>query len=95
MLTRKHLLLSAILIFTVGLLCSCGEEEAISGGGALSLLTIAPSSATVEVGKTQGFSVTAHYSDGSNSSPIASWSVTGGIGTIANIGLNTTVPTFF
>jgi hypothetical protein len=80
-------LLLFLLLVAVGL-GSCGEDEVVNGDGTLTHLTVSPSSATVEVGGTQVFSVTAYYDSGSTSNPFASWSVTGGIGSVQSIGLN-------
>jgi len=84
---RNTYLLLLFLAVVVGLV-SCGEDEVVNGGGTLSYITVSPSLVTMEVGKTQAFSATAHYDDGSSSSPSASWSVTNGIGTVQTIGLN-------
>ncbi len=85
---KKTYLLLLLFFVAVVALGSCGEDEVVNGGGTLSYLTVSPSVATVEVGKTQVFSATAHYDDGSTSNPSAGWSVTGGIGSVQTIGLN-------
>jgi hypothetical protein len=78
------LLLGALSVLIV---LSCGEEVT-TGEKTLTGLNIFPSSASLEVGSTQSFAVTASYSDGTTSFPVASWSVTGEIGTIEAVGLN-------
>lgn len=70
------------------LVLSCGEETDLNGDGTVTSLAVSPSTATVEVGATQAFSATAHHSDGTTSNPSASWSVSGGIGTLTSVGLN-------
>lgn len=88
----KKAYLGSVLFFLI-VACSfvvlgCGEETLETGGKTITLLSILPTSASLEVGQQQAFSVTATYSDGTGSSPSASWSVTGGIGSITVVGLN-------
>ncbi len=88
---RKFFFGIIILLLALGsslLFMSCGEQEEGLNGKSVRSLSISPASATVEIGKTQVFSVTAEYTDGTTGNPQASWSVTGGIGDITVIGLN-------
>lgn len=78
------IVITACSLFALG----CGEEASETGGKTITLLGISPSSASLEVGQQQVFYATATYSDGSSSTPSASWSVTGGIGSITVIGFN-------
>ena len=52
----------------------------------MSSLSISPASATLRVGSTEAFSATAHYSDGKTALVIASWSVSGAIGSMTASG---------
>lgn len=88
---KKSLLLIFVLLLGVWGWYGCGdlpeEEEA---GKTLSSISVSPASATLEVGGTQAFTVSAHYSNGTISLPTASWSVSGGIGTITSSGSSAT-----
>ncbi len=87
MIMKKSLLLIFVLLLGAWTWYGCGDipEEEIAGA-TLSSISISPSSATLEVGDTQLFTVTAHYSNATTTSPQADWSVTGDIGTITSPG---------
>jgi|GEM_PF-1475578 len=88
---RNPYLILILCLLALGgsfLVLSCGEETDLNGNGTVTSLDVSPSSATVEVGAAQAFSATAHHSDGTTSNPSASWSLSGGIGTLTSVGLN-------
>lgn len=89
---KKSLLLIFVLLLGVWGWYGCGDlpEEEAEAGKTLSSISVSPDSATLEIGGTQAFTVAAHYSNGTISLPTASWSVSGGIGTITSSGSSAT-----
>ena len=73
--------------------CVVLAVAACSGGGegppdvVLTSIDLSPASATLQVGATQQFSATGHYSDGSTASVAVTWSATGG--TVSSSGVYT------
>jgi len=74
-------------------MCAVLAVTACSGGGegppdvVLTSIDISPPSATLQVGATQQFNATGHYSDGSTASVAVTWSATGG--TVSGAGVYT------
>ncbi|MBN2058317.1 MAG: Ig-like domain-containing protein [Candidatus Saganbacteria bacterium] len=80
----SYILLSCLVTFSV-VLYSCGESSEDSTK-TLTGINVQPGSATLEVGGSQTFTAYADYSDGSTGAVVATWSVSGEVGTVLRVG---------
>jgi len=83
--TLKIIGLFSLLIIVAWLFNGCGDVTDTSTASFVGL-SISPASVSVKVGSTQEFTAVAVYSDGSESSVIPTWSVSGEIGSVIRVG---------